>query len=214
MPIKIYGKTAIAARIILAALLLFIGWMIYRFASDALAAIEAGDKVAAIMHFLVMVFWFAVLGVVFAKFILPGLIDRGVAGLLMPERRITEPVDLLSPIEGLVRQERYEEALDGIAGILAERPRSMGANFLLARLYFDELARPDLGMEVVEHYFAPAAGVPARSENVPVILRYCEIAENHGRRDLALKLLDGELTRKYAPPERRLLEQRREALTG
>ena len=150
----------------------------------------------AIFNLLTVVSCGAIACCMFAWLYLPGLIDS--LFLMRPTR--SRPAPLLSPVEALIRQTRYGEALERL-NLLIEA----GPEFPTAWIMRFDLLREAL--KSVEKYFIRPKRL--RSEgNAKLALRYAELAGELGRQDEAIRLLTAELHRLgtgYSKTERRYL---------
>lgn len=157
----------------------------------------------AIFNLLTVVSCGAIACCMFAWLYLPGLIDS--LFLMRPTR--SRPAPLLSPVEALIRQTRYGEALERLNLLIEAGPEFPTAWIMRFDLLRGPLGQQEEALKSVEKYFIRPKRL--RSEgNAKLALRYAELAGELGRQDEAIRLLTAELHRLstgYSKTERRYL---------
>ena len=157
----------------------------------------------AIFNLLTVVSCGAIACCMFAWLYLPGLIDS--LFLMRPTR--SRPAPLLSPVEALIRQTRYGEALERLNLLIEAGPEFPTAWIMRFDLLSGPLGQQEEALKSVEKYFIRPKRL--RSEgNAKLALRYAELAGELGRQDEAIRLLTAELHRLgtgYSKTERRYL---------
>ena len=157
----------------------------------------------AIFNLLTVVSCGAIACCMFAWLYLPGLIDS--LFLMRPTR--SRPAPLLSPVEVLIRQTRYGEALERLNLLIEAGPEFPTAWIMRFDLLRGPLGQQEEALKIVEKYFIRPKRL--RSEgNAKLALRYAELAGELGRQDEAIRLLTAELHRLgtgYSKTERRYL---------
>ena len=111
----------------------------------------------------------------FAWLYLPGLIDS--LFLMRPTR--SRPAPLLSPVEALIRQTRYGEALERLNLLIEAGPEFPTAWIMRFDLLRGPLGQQEEALKSVEKYFIRPKRL--RSEgNAKLALRYAELAGELG----------------------------------
>ncbi|QSH40301.1 hypothetical protein P0136_00385 [Lentisphaerota bacterium ZTH] len=128
--------------------------------------------------------------------------------LMMPKYYMKTTPDQLSPIQGLIGNQHFDEAVELLEKILKKRPFCPAANLLLVEIYQDKLSQPKIALELIETYFRRRK-VPPFSENVELLLRYSDLCLEFDRLDSAVLLLRCEAARKaYSTSDKRLINNR------
>lgn len=164
----------------------------------------------AIFNLLTVVSCGAIACCMFAWLYLPGLIDS--LFLMRPIR--SRPAPLLSPVEALIRQTRYGEALERLNLLIEAGPEFPTAWIMRFDLLRGPLHSPEEAMRTAERYFVRPDRLRS-DDNAKLALRYAELARELGRQDEAIRFLTAELRRRgtrYSRAERALLANMLEAL--
>ncbi|WP_288609447.1 hypothetical protein [uncultured Victivallis sp.] len=164
----------------------------------------------AIFNLLTVVSCGAIACCMFAWLYLPGLIDS--LFLMRPTR--SRPAPLLSPVEALIRQTRYGEALERLNLLIEAGPEFPTAWIMRFDLLRGPLHSPEEAMRTAERYFVRPDRLRS-DDNAKLALRYAELARELGRQDEAIRFLTAELRRRgtrYSRAERALLANMLEAL--
>jgi len=164
----------------------------------------------AIFNLLTVVSCGAIACCMFAWLYLPGLIDS--LFLMRPTR--SRPAPLLSPVEALIRQTRYGEALERLNLLIEAGPEFPTAWIMRFDLLRGPLHSPEEAMRTAERYFVRPDRLRS-DDNAKLALRYAELARELGRQNEAIRFLTAELRRRgtrYSRAERALLANMLEAL--
>lgn len=164
----------------------------------------------AIFNLLTVVSCGAIACCMFAWLYLPGLIDS--LFLMRPIR--SRPAPLLSPVEALIRQTRYGEALERLNLLIEAGPEFPTAWLMRFDLLRGPLHSPEEAMRTAERYFVRPDRLRS-DDNAKLALRYAELARELGRQNEAIRFLTAELRRRgirYSRAERALLANMLEAL--
>ena len=164
----------------------------------------------AIFNLLTVVSCGAIACCMFAWLYLPGLIDS--LFLMRPTR--SRPAPLLSPVEALIRQTRYGEALERLNLLIEAGPEFPTAWIMRFDLLRGPLHSPEEAMRTAERYFVRPDRLRS-DDNAKLALRYAELARELGRQDEAIRFLTAELRRRgtrYSRAERAMLANMLEAL--
>lgn len=164
----------------------------------------------AIFNLLTVVSCGAIACCMFAWLYLPGLIDS--LFLMRPTR--SRPAPLLSPVEALIRQTRYGEALERLNLLIEAGPEFPTAWIMRFDLLRGPLHSPEEAMRTAERYFVRPDRLRS-DDNAKLALRYAELARELGWQDEAIRFLTAELRRRgtrYSRAERALPANMLEAL--
>ena len=91
---------------------------------------------------------------VFCRIFLPGIADSMVDFLLYPRKLLKKPAPLISPVQGLIRQGKYELALAQLDRLLEERPDCALLWLTRFELLADCMKQPAAAMQTSEAYFS------------------------------------------------------------
>lgn len=164
----------------------------------------------AIFNLLTVVSCGAIACCMFAWLYLPGLIDS--LFLMRPTR--SRPAPLLSPVEALIRQTRYGEALERLNLLIEAGPEFPTAWIMRFDLLRGPLHSPEEAMRTAERYFVRPDRLRS-DDNAKLALRYAELTRELGRQNEAIRFLTAELRRRdtrCSRAERALLANMLEAL--
>lgn len=145
----------------------------------------------AIFNLLTFVSCGAIACCMFAWLYLPGLVDS--LFLMRPTR--SRPAPLLSPVEALIRQTRYGEALERLNLLIEAGPEFPTAWLMRFDLLRGPLHSPEEAMRTAERYFVRPDRLRS-DDNAKLALRYAELARELGRQDEAIRFLTAELRRR------------------
>lgn len=107
----------------------------------------------------------------------------------------SRPAPLLSPVEALIRQTRYGEALERLNLLIEAGPEFPTAWLMRFDLLRGPLHSPEEAMRTAERYFVRPDRLRS-DDNAKLALRYAELARELGRQDEAIRFLTAELRRR------------------
>ena len=146
---------------------------------------------------------------VFCRLFLPGIADSIVDFLLCPRRLLKKPAPLISPVQGMIRQGKYEPALRQLDRLLDERPECALLWLTRFELLADCLKESAAAMQTAEAYFA-RSGRESAPQNMQLLIRYRELAHRSGTLPLSNAMIAAELKkhpRCYSGREQRQLRE-------
>ena len=146
---------------------------------------------------------------VFCRIFLPDIADSMVDFLLYPRRLLKKPAPLISPVQGLIRQGKYELALAQLDRLLEERPDCALLWLTRLELLADCMKQPAAAMQTAEAYF-PRNGREFAPQNMQLLIRYRELTHRSGTLPLSDAMIATELkkhARCYSGRERRQLRE-------
>lgn len=146
---------------------------------------------------------------VFCRIFLPGIADSMVDFLLYPRKLLKKPAPLISPVQGLIRQGKYELALAQLDRLLEERPDCALLWLTRLELLADCMKQPAAAMQTAEACFARNDREFA-PQNMQLLIRYRELAHRSGALPLSDAMIAAELKkhpRCYSGRERRQLRE-------
>ena len=146
---------------------------------------------------------------VFCRIFLPGIADSMVDFLLYPRKLLKKPAPLISPVQGLIRQGKYELALAQLDRLLEECPDCALLWLTRFELLADCMKQPAAAMQTAEAYFARSDREFAPG-NMQLLIRYREFAYRNGALPLSNAMIATELkkhARCYSGRERRQLRE-------
>lgn len=190
--------------------LVFLAVMTFRSFGMTAAAMQRNDRLGAVLALLAALLWAAAAGVTFVLLYLRGIAEDMIDTLLAPRRFRERPAPLITPVEVMIREERFEAA--------RERLEADPDVPLLWLMRFDllrgPLHSPEEAMRTAERYFVRPDRLRS-DDNAKLALRYAELARELGRQNEAIRFLTAELRRRgtrYSRAERALLANMLEAL--
>lgn len=146
---------------------------------------------------------------VFCRIFLPDIADSMVDFLLYPRRLLKKPAPLISPVQGLIRQGKYELALAQLDRLLEERPDCALLWLTRLELLADCMKQPAAAMQTAEAYFS-RHGREFAPQNMQLLIRYRELTHRSGTLPLSDAMIATELkkhARCYSGRERRQLRE-------
>lgn len=146
---------------------------------------------------------------VFCRIFLPDIADSMVNFLLYPRRLLKKPAPLISPVQGLIRQGKYELALAQLDRLLEERPDCALLWLTRLELLADCMKQPAAAMQTAEAYFS-RNGREFAPQNMQLLIRYRELTHRSGTLPLSDAMIATELkkhARCYSGRERRQLRE-------
>lgn len=146
---------------------------------------------------------------VFCRIFLPDIADSMVDFLLYPRRLLKKPAPLISPVQGLIRQGKYELALAQLDRLLEERPDCALLWLTRLELLADCMKQPAAAMQTAEAYFS-RNGREFAPQNMQLLIRYRELTHRSGTLPLSDAMTATELkkhARCYSGRERRQLRE-------
>lgn len=146
---------------------------------------------------------------VFCRIFLPDIADSMVDFLLYPRRLLKKPAPLISPVQGLIRQGKYELALAQLDRLLEERPDCALLWLTRLELLADCMKQPAAAMQTAEAYFS-RNGREFAPQNMQLLIRYRELTHRSGTLPLSDAMIATELkkhARCYSGRERRQLRE-------
>lgn len=146
---------------------------------------------------------------VFCRIFLPGIADSMVDFLLYPRKLLKKPAPLISPVQGLIRQGKYELALAQLDRLLEERPDCALLWLTRFELLADCMKQPAAAMQTAEAYFS-RNGREFAPQNMQLLIRYRELTHRSGTLPLSDAMIATELkkhARCYSGRERRQLRE-------
>ena len=154
----------------------------------------------------------AFLGVIIARLVAP-VIGEWFGNLFYaPKEYLKTAPDIMSPIKGRIAQEEYNEAIEELTELLAEKPFSPEPYLILVEVYANDLNDYLRAMELIEKYFNQEK-VYVFDENIEMLLLYADICQEHNYLPKAQKILEQEVKRKgYSALKRKSLQTRLEAI--
>jgi len=142
----------------------------------------------------------------------PSIVD----GLFNSGERFKKPVEKLSPIKGLIRMEKFSEAIEKLDEILERKPFEPEPYLMLVEVYLEHLNQPEQVVVLIQQYFTNFARnkrskvVP---ENIELLMIYSDTCQELGQLQSAIDLLSQEVERKtYSIPEQNSLAKRLKVL--
>lgn len=156
-----------------------------------------------------MAFFGILAAAVFCRLFLPGIADSMVDFLLYPRKLLKKPAPLISPVQGLIRQGKYELALAQLDRLLEERPDCALLWLTRLELLADCMKQPAAAMQTAEACFARSDREFA-PQNMQLLIRYRELAHRSGVLPLSDAMIAAELKkhpRCYSGRERRQLRE-------
>lgn len=156
------------------------------------------------------VFW----GMIAARLLAP-VIGNWLGGTIFyPKSYLKTVPEILSPIKGMIAREEYDEAIDELNKLLAEKPFSPEPYLILVEIYENDLKDHHRAMELIETYFGQKK-VYAFDENIEILLLYADICAEHNYLQKAQRILQQELGRKgYSDEKRKRFQTRLEAINS
>lgn len=146
---------------------------------------------------------------VFCRIFLPDIADSMVDFLLYPRKLLKKPAPLISPVQGLIRQGKYELALAQLDRLLEERPDCALLWLTRLELLADCMKQPAAAMQTAEAYFS-RNGREFAPQNMQLLIRYRELTHRSGTLPLSDAMIATELkkhARCYSGRERRQLRE-------
>lgn len=146
---------------------------------------------------------------VFCRIFLPDIADSMVDFLLYPRKLLKKPAPLISPVQGLIRQGKYELALVQLDRLLEERPDCALLWLTRLELLADCMKQPAAAMQTAEAYFS-RNGREFAPQNMQLLIRYRELTHRSGTLPLSDAMIATELkkhARCYSGRERRQLRE-------
>ena len=146
---------------------------------------------------------------VFCRIFLPDIADSMVDFLLYPRKLMKKPAPLISPVQGLIRQGKYELALAQLDRLLEERPDCALLWLTRFELLADCMKQPAAAMQTAEAYFS-RNGREFAPQNMQLLIRYRELTHRSGTLPLSDAMIATELkkhARCYSGRERRQLRE-------
>ena len=146
---------------------------------------------------------------VFCRIFLPDIADSMVDFLLYPRKLLKKPAPLISPVQGLIRQGKYELALAQLDRLLEERPDCALLWLTRFELLADCMKQPATAMQTAEAYFS-RNGREFAPQNMQLLIRYRELTHRSGTLPLSDAMIATELkkhARCYSGRERRQLRE-------
>ena len=146
---------------------------------------------------------------VFCRIFLPDIADSMVDFLLYPRKLLKKPAPLISPVQGLIRQGKYELALAQLDRLLEERPDCALLWLTRFELLADCMKQPAAAMQTAEAYFS-RNGREFAAQNMQLLIRYRELTHRSGTLPLSDAMIATELkkhARCYSGRERRQLRE-------
>ena len=116
---------------------------------------------------------------VFCRIFLPDIADSMVDFLLYPRKLLKKPAPLISPVQGLIRQGKYELALAQLDRLLEERPDCALLWLTRFELLADCMKQPAAAMQTAEAYFS-RNGREFAPQNMQLLIRYRELTHRSG----------------------------------
>ncbi len=174
----------------------------------SLGIIYSSGNLAPIIGAVFGAFW----GVIIAWLLAPA-VGNWVGGILYSPKSYLKTVpEILSPIKGMIAQEEYDEAIEELNKLLAEKPFNPEPYLILVEIYENELGDHHRAMELIEAYFGQKK-VYAFDENIEMLLLYADICAEHNYLQKAQRILQQELSRKgYSDEKRKRFQTRLEAI--
>lgn len=167
-----------------------------------------GDRFGAFFYFAVCMLCGLSFGFLFVVCCLRNITDGVLDTLMAPRKFRDRPAPLVTPVRALIRQERYDEALERLELLLKEYPDIPELRILGFDLFNESLDRPEDAMRTAESYFIRPERV-CSEDNAKLLLRYVGLARELGRENDATLLLAAELRRMgtgYTRAERQTLK--------
>lgn len=146
---------------------------------------------------------------VFCRIFLPDIADSMVDFLLYPRKLLKKPAPLISPVQGLIRQGKYELALAQLDRLLEERPDCALLWLTRFELLADCMKQPAAAMQTAEAYFS-RNGREFAPQNMQLLIRYRELTHRSDTLPLSDAMIATELkkhARCYSGRERRQLRE-------
>jgi len=184
--------------------------------SVALAGMAAGqdDRIGVVINMIAVLPWGVLAGILFVRIYLRGIASHLVDSLLAPRRFLKRPAPLISPILALLKQERYDEALERLNALIETDPDVPRLWVMRFDLMSQEFNDPEEALHTAETYLVRPKRI-CSEDNAKLVLRYAELARKLQRGNDALLMLTAELHRSgtgYSRAERRLLENMKKSL--
>lgn len=164
---------------------------------------------AAFSTVMQMAFFGVLAGIAFCRLFLPGIADNLTDFLLYPRRLLKKPAPLISPVQGLIRQGKYELALAQLDRLLEECPDCALLWLTRFELLADCMKQPAAAMQTAEAYFS-RNGREFAPQNMQLLIRYRELTHRSGTLPLSDAMIATELkkhARCYSGCERRQLRE-------
>jgi len=193
--------------------LVLIGLIVYMWMQEGIA-FERKDQIGAVFNFFIIILLSLVLGIISVLFFLRNIVARFIDSLLAPRKFRDRPAPLISPVKALIKQERYDEALERLDALIETDPETPTLWMMRFDLLSREFNDPEEALRTTETYFVRPGRI-CSDNNAKLVLRYAELARKLERNNDAIQLLTAELHRSgtgYSRAERKLLENMREAL--
>jgi len=138
----------------------------------------------------------------------PSIVD----GLFNPGGKFKKPAEKLSPIKGLIRMEKFSEAIEKLDEILERRPFKPEPYLMLVEIYLEHLNQPEQVVKLIQQYFTNFARSKRSKvvpENIELLMIYSDTCQELGQLQAAIELLSQEAERKtYSIPEQNSLNKR------
>ena len=174
----------------------------------SLKIIFSFGKIASLAGAVLGVFW----GFIIAHLAAPSIGNWFGNLFYAPKEYLKTAPDILSPVKGMITQEKYDEAIEQLNEILEEKPFSPDPYLILVEIYANELGNYLRAMELIEAYFSEKK-VYAFDENIEMLLLYADICAEHNYLNKAQRLLEQEVARKgYSAEKRKRLQIRLDAI--
>ncbi len=151
-------------------------------------------------------------GLLFIRIYLPGIVENMAFGLLFPRKYLQEAPLILSQIQGLITNGRYEEAEMKLLELQAQYPADPEIVSMLVDLYADKYPSPDALAAIAECYLLQ--NPPRRNDrHVFIMMRYADCVMASGAPEKPGRLaafLKRELEKRnhLTPPERKAVQER------
>ena len=194
--------------------LVFLAVMTFRSFGMTAAAMQRNDRLGAVLALLAALLWAAAAGVTFVLLYLRGIAEDMIDTLLAPRRFRERPAPLITPVEVMIREERFEAARERLEAMLEADPDVPLLWLMRFDLLRGPLHSPEEAMRTAERYFVRPDRLRS-DDNAKLALRYAELARELGRQNEAIRFLTAELRRRgtrYSRAERALLANMLEAL--
>ena len=200
------------AKIIGILLILFLCYLVIspfiEMAGKRAASVTAAAPIA--FYVVIRMAMFGILAAaVFCRIFLPDIADSMVDFLLYPRKLLKKPAPLISPVQGLIRQGKYELALAQLDRLLEERPDCALLWLTRFELLADCMKQPAAAMQTAEAYFS-RNGREFAPQNMQLLIRYRELTHRSGTLPLSDAMIATELkkhARCYSGRERRQLRE-------
>ena len=173
---------------------------------------SASTPMGQLIGFVIALIFMGFAAICFAYIIAPKIGSSFGCFVYTPLDYLRKAPEKIAPVKGLIEQEKYQEAIAALDGILERNQFDPQPYLLLVEIYMDRLNDRNRTVELIEKYFWNPK-LKVFPENTEMLMRYSDICLEQNHPEPAIALFGSQLNVKgYSAPERNALGLRLEAL--